>query len=115
MKPGVDALDYAARWERGDLRRVGQHTAAEVRRVLWPWLKQRGYASDRDDPVLEEFLTRQLGKRPAYLRAGLRLKGRWDADADAVARAGGRRGLAATIRADVNAILGAAGEPPLPA
>jgi hypothetical protein len=113
MKPIVDAAEYARRWETGDLRRVGQYTAEEVRRTLWPWLKERGYAEDGDDRVLDEFLSKQLGKRPAFLRPGLRLKGRWDAED--VRRAGGMRGITASIRTDVNAILGAAGEPPLPA
>jgi hypothetical protein len=62
--------------------------------------------------LLEKFLT-ILGRRPAHLRPGLRLKKRWDADA--VRSLGGRRELAVAIRSEVNAIVGAAGEPQLPA
>lgn len=112
MKPNIDAAEYVRRWEAGDLRRVGQYTRAEVERSLWPWLKERGYAGDGDDRVLDEFLNRHLGRRPAYLRPGLRLKGRWsEPDRD-----GGSRGrLVEAVRRDVNAMLAAAGEPPLPA
>jgi hypothetical protein len=111
MKPTVEALEYAGRWENGDLVQVGQYEATEVRRVLWPWLKERGYVEDRDDPMLEGFLSEQLGNRPAFFRPGLRLRGRWQAEA---VRAGGPA-LVAQIRADVNAILTAANEPTLPA
>jgi hypothetical protein len=40
------------------------------------------------------------------------LRGQWDAEA--VARAGGLDDLAETVRSDVNSILAAANEPPLP-
>ena len=84
----------------------------EITGTLWPWLKERGYADDDDDATLELFLDTKLGRRPAYLRPGLRLKRRWDIEA--VQAVGGLGGLAAEVRADVNAILAAAGEPPLP-
>jgi hypothetical protein len=83
-----------------------------VRRFLWPWLKQRGYADAADDEALEQFLG-VLGKRPAHMRPGLRLKRRWDSDA--IGRLGGRHELALSIRRDVNAILRAGDEPQLPA
>ena len=79
----------------------------EVRRVLWPWLKDRGYATASDDDVLEEFL-KILGRRRAHLRPGLRMNRRWDAEA--VKALGGERELAVAIRRDVDAILGAVGE-----
>jgi hypothetical protein len=64
--------------EDGDLSRVGAYRRQDVSRTLWPWLKSRGYATDDDDddPVLEEWLASRLGKRAAFLRAGLRLKRR---------------------------------------
>jgi hypothetical protein len=65
-----------------------------------------------DDQVLEEFLV-ILGRRPAHLRPGLRLNRRWDADA--VRALGDRRQLAVAVRRDVESVLGAAGEPALPA
>jgi hypothetical protein len=73
-----------------------------VRRHLWPWLKRRGYADDEDDPTLDRWLIEKLKRRPALLRPGLRLKCHYSGGVDP-----------ATIRADITAILGAAGEPPL--
>jgi hypothetical protein len=111
MAPHLDAAEYARRWEDGDLERVGAHVREDVRGELWPWLKRRGYATDGDDSVLEEWLDTRLGNRPALLRPGLRLKRTWHA----LAAPGEASALAAEIRADVDAILAAAQEPPLPA
>jgi hypothetical protein len=104
MAPEVDASEYAGRWEDRDLEWVGAHSAADVRRRLWPWLKSRGYAADADDEVLEEWLSERLGNRPALMRPGLRLKRRCDPDTGAE-----------TLRREIDAILTAAGEPVLPA
>jgi hypothetical protein len=112
MRPVVEAAEYARRWESTDLRRVGQYARASLKTELWPWLKSRGYALDSDDDVLEVFMNRHLGKRPALLRPGLRLKQRWGYDS--LLSMDGPVAAAATIRADVNAILAAAQEPPLP-
>jgi hypothetical protein len=113
MRPTVGAEAYAARWEAGDLREVGAHSRSEVARKLWPWLKQRGYVDSDDDATLRLWFDSQLGKRPALLRPGLRLKRCWKIEA--VDNAGGFGGLAQAVRDDVNAILGAADEPSLPA
>jgi hypothetical protein len=113
MAPHLDAAEYARRWEEGDLERVGAYSRADVVRDLWLWLKSRGYASDEDHPVLEEWLETRLGNRPAFLRPGLRLKRAWPRDAFASRR--DVSALAEQIRADVDAILGAAQEPALPA
>jgi hypothetical protein len=107
MKTAVDALDYARRWENGDLRWVGQYKRAEVIGKLWPWLKERGYANDRDDTTLFAFLETRLGNRPAFMRPGLRLHRRWDD------QAASSDDIAATVRSEVNAVLAAANEPPL--
>ena len=112
LNPEVDAGDYARRWEAEDGGWIGQYTADEVRATLWPWLKERRYAEDADDELLEAFLP-LLGRRAAHLRAGLKLLRRWDPEA--VRDLGGRSVLAPVIRSDVDRILGAAGEPPLPA
>ncbi|HEY2636697.1 MAG TPA: hypothetical protein VGI54_04855, partial [Solirubrobacteraceae bacterium] len=72
----VSAEEYVRRWEGPDWRWVGQHSPDELRRSVWPWLKERGYAKPEDDRVLDEFLT-ILGNRPAFLRPGLRLRGYW--------------------------------------
>jgi hypothetical protein len=86
---------------------------ADLRRKLWPWLKTRGYATDGDDSVLEEWLDKRLGNRPALLRPGLRLWRTWPGTA--LASPGETSALAEEIRSDVDAILGAAHEPALPA
>ena len=110
MRPAIDADRYVSRWEGPDMRRVGRHSREEVERTLWPWLKLRGYADDGDDPVLSEFLEHRLGTRQADLRPGLRLRRHWDRAA--VDEAGGAAAMVDVIRADVTAILGAAGERP---
>ena len=93
MAPELDAQAYAERWEGPDGRLIGQHSAEEVRQRLWPWLKERGYASADDDEVLEQFLT-ILGRRKAHLRPGMRFRCRWDRpeiDRQATASFGGSR------------------------
>lgn len=109
LNPDVDAREYARRWEGADGRRIGEYSRDEVRRALWPWLKERGYAAADDDEMLDLFME-ILGRRGAHLRAGLRLEGRWDA---AFVAEREESAVAAAIRREVNAILGAAGEPHL--
>jgi hypothetical protein len=113
MKPTISAAEYVRRWEAGDLAGVGQYERSEVKSVLWPWLKSRGYVTEGDEGVLDEWLATRLGKRPAFLRPGLRLKRRWDlsrvsTEQDALV-------TAKEIRDDVNEILAAAREPLLAA
>jgi hypothetical protein len=102
MGPDIDPLEYARRWEDGDLAWVGAYRRQDVSQTLWPWLKSRGYVTDDDDAVLEEWLASRLGKRAAFLRAGLRLKRRCGPGASP-----------ADLRAEINAIFAAAQEPPL--
>ncbi len=104
MTPDIDPLEYARRWEADDLSWVGAHSPAELRRRVWPWLKSRGYATDEDHAVLDEWLASCLGRREAFLRPGLRLKRRC---------AGGDS--PSSLRHEINAILAAAEEPVLPA
>lgn len=104
MSPAISAEEYANRWQTTDAHWIGAHSPEDVRRVVWPWLKQRGYVDDGDDEVLPQFLA-YLRKRPAHLRPGLRIRKGWRR-ADEEIRA---------IRDEVNAILRAAGETPLPA
>jgi hypothetical protein len=108
----VDVDEYARRWEGEDSGWIRQFFAPEVRGTLWPWLKQRGYATTADDDELEHFLL-LLGRRGAHLRPGLRLLRIWD---PAARRAlGGAHELAAAVRQAVSGVLTAAGEPELPA
>jgi hypothetical protein len=79
MRPAIDAAECTRRWEEGDLSRVGQYPGHEIYATLWPWLKDRAYAEAADDAALDEFVSTQLGNRPAFLRPGLRFKRRWSA------------------------------------
>ena len=112
LDAGVDVDEYARRWQGEDRHWIGQYDAAEVRRTLWPWLMQRGYASALDEDELERFLALP-GRRPVHLRPGLRLVRTWDPDARRAF--GGSSELAAAVRDAVNGVLTAAGEPELPA
>jgi hypothetical protein len=107
----IDLDDYIRRWSGSDAHQIGAYTATEVRRSLWPWLKERGYATERDDNVLDDFLE-ILGRRHAHLRPGLRLFQTWDADQ--LTAPSRRRELSASIRRAVNMVLEAAGDPLLP-
>lgn len=111
MSPEIDPADYARRWETSDLGWIRQYSTDEFVSTLWPWLKERGYASDADDDALNEFASRSLKRRPAHLRPGLRLKRRWSIEE---LRLLGETEVAAAIRDDVDAILHAAGEPSMP-
>lgn len=106
MRPDIAVEDYARRWEGPDRDLIGRHPTEAAREILWPWLKERRYADDGDDGVFERFAL-TLGRRPVDMRPGLRLKRRWKARAV-------DRDMASSIRDDVNAILGSAGEPRLP-
>lgn len=109
MSPEIDPAAYARRWSGADARWIGQHAREEVRPVVWPWLKERGYASDADNWVVERFIT-ILGRRPAHLRAAMRFHRRWDRD-DLLGLS--EHEVARVVREDVNAVFRAAGEPAL--
>jgi hypothetical protein len=111
MNPTIGVEEYVARWAGLDGQRIGQHEAETVRTSLWPWLLERGYASQQDEQELEPFLAR-LGRRTAYLRPTLRLLRRWGRDEVAALR--GRDTLADAIRGAVNGLLFAVGDPRLP-
>jgi hypothetical protein len=109
MAPDIDAAEYASRWEDPDGRLIGQHPTDEVRRSLWPWLKERGYASDSDDHVVEQFFG-ILGRRNVHLRPGMRFQRGWPAESMRE-----RAAFVTAVRRDVDDIFGSAGEPRLPA
>jgi hypothetical protein len=104
MQPRIDVLEYARRWEEEDLGQVGAHRRSRIRSILWPWLKSRGFVADLDDAVLELWMSKCLGRRDAFLRPGLRLK-----------RSCGPADTPASLRREIDAILAAAADPPLPA
>lgn len=106
----LDVNQYARRWVGADARQIGQHSSEDVRLHLWPWLKERGYASAGDDHVLEQFLT-LLGRRAAHLRPGMQFTRRWDtSEMDRI----GRDQFTRTARAEINELFRAADEPTLP-
>jgi hypothetical protein len=110
LDPDVDVDDYVRRWAGRDADAVRAYEPDEVEPVLWPWLKERCYARDADDAVFLDY-RRGLGRRKAHLRPGLRLARRWSL---AEVSAAGEHELARAIRADVDALLLAAGDRALP-
>ena len=109
MAPHVDAAGTPGGGRKGTWSGSERTPARTSATSCWPWLKSRGYATDSDDSVLEEWLDTRLGNRPALLRPGVRLKRTWPGNA--LASPGEASALAEEIRADVDAILGAAHEP----
>jgi hypothetical protein len=68
--------DYIRRWQGDDFTQIREHPYDHVREDLWPWLKERQYASPEDDHKLDGFL-QHLGRRPAHLRPGIQLQRLW--------------------------------------
>ena len=110
LNPTITVSGYVSQWAGADGRRIGQHDPDTIRTGLWPWLIERGYASEKDTPELEPFLLR-LGKRPAHLRPGLRLLRRWSREEVIALRSENR--LVEEIRGKVNRLLGSVGDGPL--
>lgn len=110
MNPTIAVSEYVSQWAGADGGRIGQHDADSIRTGLWPWLIERGYASEKDAPELEQFL-RRLGKRPAHLRPGLRLLRRWSREEVIGFRSQNR--LVEEIREKVNRLLGSVSDGPL--
>ena len=111
MCPSIAPLDYVACWEdEGAFRRVGgNYTREAVEHELWPWLKQQGFANDRDDAELLRFLDEFLGGWPANMRPGLRFRRVWTfAEAAELGSA-----LAETIRSEFDTVFVIAHEPAL--
>ena len=50
--------ECVARWTGTDGEMIGGHHLETVRDELWPWLLERGYATDDDTELLEPFLNR---------------------------------------------------------
>jgi len=107
----LDAPTYARRWEGEDWAHVGAHHRSSIRSELWPWLLERGYASECDHERLDPFL-RALGRRFAHLRPSMHVARSWSwADAERLEDEGR---LVGEIRDAVNAVLSALEEPLLP-
>jgi hypothetical protein len=105
----LDAARYMHQWQE-DLSEVHAYKRDEVPTGLWPWLRRRGYAGERDRPLMEEFLAR--APRPdVHLRPGVWVSRRWSLP-DA-AGLHGRGELARAVREAVDTVLDTLGEPPL--
>jgi hypothetical protein len=112
MRPrSLESPAYVACWEDEDAfsRIGGNYARGAVEHELWPWLKERGFADDGDDAVLQRFLDKFLGNWPANMRPGLRFRRRWKyAEMAELGSA-----LAETIRSEFDAVFAVAHEPAL--
>jgi hypothetical protein len=113
--PEMTPEEYVSRWAGADADAIGGRRDPEtVRRQLWPWLLERGYATARDTDLLEPFLAGVARRnRDVHLRPGLALIRRWELEEVVALRRRGR--LAEEIREAVSRILAAIDDPPLPA
>ena len=73
----LDPGEYARRWQGEDWKKVGAHHRNHIRDELWPWLIERGYASERDAARLEPFM-HALGRRFAHLRPSIHVSRSWE-------------------------------------
>ncbi|HEX4838001.1 MAG TPA: hypothetical protein VFV03_05705 [Solirubrobacteraceae bacterium] len=73
----LDIAEYARRWQGEDWKRVGAHHRNHILPDLWPWLLQRGYASECDRARLDPFL-HALGRRFAHLRPTIHVSRSWE-------------------------------------
>ncbi len=106
----LDAPTYARRWEGEDWSHVGAHHRETIRTELWPWLLERGYASEQDAERLDPFL-RALGRRFAHLRPSMHVARSWSwAQAEQLEDEGR---LVGEIHAAINRVLGALDESPV--
>lgn len=108
----LEITEYIRRWSGDDFAQVRAHHYDHIRQDLWPWLRQRQYASPEDDQQLDAFLKR-LGRRGAHLRPGIEVRRIW-AWAHAV-DLDERGTLVREVRAAVADLLTALGEPLPPA
>ena len=77
MTCNLDPAEYARRWQGEDWKKVGAHHRNHIRDELWPWLIERGYASERDAARLEPFM-HALGRRFAHLRPSIHVSRSWE-------------------------------------
>ena len=104
----LDAATYARRWQGEDWSHVGAHHRETIHTELWPWLLERGYASEQDAERLDPFL-RALGRRFAHLRPSMHVSRSWPLAEAQKLDDDGR--LAGEIREALNRVLGILDEP----
>jgi hypothetical protein len=107
----LDPGEYARRWQGEDWKRVGAHHRNHIRGELWPWLLERGYASEQDTARLDPFL-RALGRRFAHLRPSMHVSRSWDWNE--ARRLDDEGLLGGEIHDALNRVLGLLDEPQLP-
>lgn len=99
------------RWSEEDLARIGAFSHDRVRTELWPWLLDRGYASEQDTSHLDAFLDR-LGRCDAHLHARVSIARSWTwSDAEHLDTRGA---LVGELREAITTLLATLQEPPLP-
>ena len=105
----LDPAQYMHQWQE-DLGEVRSHPRDDVATELWPWLLRRGYAGERDRPLMEDFVAR--APRPdVHLRPGVWVARRWSpAEAHGLRERGELR---RAVREAVDTMLDTLGEPPL--
>jgi hypothetical protein len=105
LDPTMDCDQYVGLWQGPGWERIHGYRQQELTDDLWPWLKEQRLATPEDDEVFHEF-RRLLGdRRVAHLRPALRAERDWLRDVPS----------AAEVRAEVNRVLQAIGEPRFPA
>jgi hypothetical protein len=104
IRPEVDASVFTRVWERDGFARIGRHDSVALRQRVWPWLKQLGWVDDEHDAVLDKWIDERLGRRPGFVRPGLRIY---------VHRRGDPASLIDGLRSDLEAIFASVGEIPL--
>jgi len=109
---GLDPAEYARRWQGEDWKRVGAHHRNHILPDLWPWLLERGYASEDDRARLDPFL-HALGRRFAHLRPTIHVSRSWEWDE--AERLDDEGLLPGEIHAALNRVLGLLDEPRLTA
>jgi hypothetical protein len=107
----LDPREYARRWQGEDWKRVGAHHRNHILPDLWPWLLERGYASERDRARLDPFL-HALGRRFAHLRPSIHVSRSWDWNE--AERLDDEGLLPGEIHDALNRVLGLLREPQLP-
>jgi hypothetical protein len=108
----LELTEYVQRWSGNDFGNVCAHPFDHIREDLWPWLRERQYASPEDDQQLDAFLKR-LGRRDAHLRPGIELRCSWPWPH--AVHLDERGALATEVRAAVAELLTMLDEPPPPA
>lgn len=68
--------EYIHRWSGSDFGKIGAYHFDTIRENLWPWLRERQYASSQDDQHLNAFL-KHLGRRDVHLRPGVEVRRNW--------------------------------------